>query len=65
MPITIRTECKAFVSDYESIIISLIVNHVDPQKVCQTIKVCTAAIESIQLVNTAPIIHEGPKPVAG
>ena len=64
MPVTIRAECKAFVSDYESVIISLIVNHVDPKKVCQTIKVCTS-LESIPLVNALPIIHEAPKPIGG
>lgn len=64
MPATIRGECKSFVSEYESIIISLVINNVDPEKICQTIKVCTTAVESIPLVNAAPIIHEA-KPLAG
>lgn len=40
MPSTIRDECKAFVDQYEAIIATLIANQINPDKVCQSIKVC-------------------------
>ena len=39
-PTPIRSECSAFVAQYGKIVISLLVNGLDPQKVCRTILLC-------------------------
>lgn len=39
-PVPIRSECSAFVAQYGKIVISLLVNGIDPAKVCRTILLC-------------------------
>ena len=40
MPSTIRSECKAFVAQYESVIVALLSNQISPDKICQFIGLC-------------------------
>ena len=40
MPVTLRDECKSFVDNYAPDIIALLIREVDPDKVCQIIKLC-------------------------
>jgi hypothetical protein len=40
MPSTIRDECKAFIDQYEPVIVALLVKQVDPDKICQLIGIC-------------------------
>jgi saposin len=40
MPKPIRNECSAFVATYGPLIISLLIKHVDPKQICQTIGAC-------------------------
>jgi hypothetical protein len=40
MPETIRSECKAFVDQYEPVIVALLVKQVDPDKICQLLGLC-------------------------
>ena len=45
MPVTIRTECKAFVDQYEPVIIALLAKQIDPDKICQTLGLCEKSFE--------------------
>lgn len=40
MPEPIRSECKAFVDQYEPVIVALLVKQVDPDKICQLLGLC-------------------------
>jgi hypothetical protein len=40
LPSTIRAECKQFVDEYEPVIVALISNQIQPEKVCQIIGLC-------------------------
>lgn len=44
-PVPIRSECSAFVAQYGKIVISLLVNGIDPAKVCRTILLCPKSVE--------------------
>ena len=45
LPVTIRSECKAFVDEYEPVIIALISKQIDPDKICHTIGLCSKPFE--------------------
>lgn len=42
MPDTVREECAGFVQQYSQVIINLLVQGLDPAKVCTAVKLCTA-----------------------
>lgn len=53
-PTPIRAECSSFIAQYGKIIISLLVNGVDPAKVCRTIGQCPKT-KITQVIKPIPV----------
>ncbi|XP_060569459.1 uncharacterized protein LOC132727883 isoform X3 [Ruditapes philippinarum] len=58
MPDTITTECKEFVDKYSKVIISLLVQNIDPTTICTRIGLCTGKSVS-SLENIIPLKTKG------
>jgi len=45
MPSTIRAECTSFVQQYGPMITKLLIDEVEPKKVCTLINLCTSTVK--------------------
>ena len=43
LPKSVSAECKAFVDEYGPMVVKLLLEELDPEKVCETLSLCSQA----------------------